>query len=128
MIHVYWAMGGKSGMKAVLPETKHEGKPLFMPTPFTTLVVAMLLFIAAVIVLEPSGILPAFLPEWMIRLGLWTLAFVFLLRSLGDFRYIGFSKRVYGTTFAKFDTWLYSPLTLLLGLGCLLLALQPDVR
>ncbi len=124
IVHVYWALGGKGGMKAVLPEIKREGKPLFVPTSFITFVVAALLFVAALIVLEASHILPAFLPTWIISLGIWTIAIVFLLRSLGDFRYIGFSKRIYGTTFATFDTWFYSPLTLLLSLGCFLLALQ----
>ncbi len=124
MIHVYWAVGGKGGMKAVLPEIKGKGKPLFTPTPLITLIVAVLLFVAALIVLEASHILPNFLPTWMTSLGIWTIASVFLLRSLGDFRYVGFSKRVYGTRFATFDTWLYSPLALLLGVGCLLVALQ----
>ncbi len=123
-IHVYWALGGRVGMNAVLPEIKREGKPLFTPTPLITLIVAALLFVAALIVLEASHILPSFLPTWITSLGIWTIASVFLLRSLGDFRYIGFSKRVYGTRFATFDTWLYSPLTLLLGVGCLLIALQ----
>jgi hypothetical protein len=89
-----------------------------------TFIVATLLLMAALVVLEASRILPAFLPNWMISLSIWTLAVVFLLRSLGDFRYVGFSKRIYGTPFATFDTWLYSPLTLLLGLGCLIIALQ----
>jgi Protein of unknown function (DUF3995) len=76
------------------------------------------------VVLEASHILPKFLPTWITSLAIWTIAIVFLLRSLGDFRYAGFSKRIYGTTFATFDTWFYSPLTLLLGLSCLIMALQ----
>jgi Protein of unknown function (DUF3995) len=123
-IHMYWALGGKGGMKAVLPEIKKDGRPTFTPTPFMTFLVALLLLAAALIVLEASHILPVFLPAWMISLGIWTIAIVFLLRSLGDFRYVGFSKRIYGTTFATFDTWLYSPLTLLLGLGSLVIALN----
>jgi Protein of unknown function (DUF3995) len=123
-IHVYWALGGKGGMKAVLPEIKKDGRPTFTPTPFMTFLVALLLLAAALIVLEASHILQPFLPVWMISLGIWIIAIVFLLRSLGDFRYAGFSKRIYGTTFATFDTWLYSPLTLLLGLGSLVIALS----
>lgn len=123
-IHVYWAVGGKGGMKAVLPEIKRDNKPLFIPTPLITFVVAALLFIAALVVLEASHILPAFLPSWITSLGIWTLAVVFLLRSIGDFRYVGFFKRVRGTHFATMDSRLYSPLTLFLGLSILWLAYQ----
>ena len=121
-IHVYWALGGKGGMKAVLPEIK-PNKKAFTPTPLITLLVALLLLIAAGVILEAAHMLQIF-PSWMTWLGIWIISIVFLLRSLGDFNLIGFSKRIYGTRFARFDTWLYSPLTLLLGLGCLIFALR----
>jgi hypothetical protein len=35
---------------------------------------------------------------------------VFGLRAIGDFRYLGFFKRVTGTRFARADTLIYSPL------------------
>jgi hypothetical protein len=35
-------------------------------------------------------------------------------------------KRVTGTPFAAWDTWLYVPLCLLLALGCLIVALSAD--
>jgi hypothetical protein len=44
------------------------------------------------------------------------------LRALGEFRYIGFFKRVRGTPFARMDSRYYSPLALLLGVGTAILA------
>jgi hypothetical protein len=42
--------------------------------------------------------------------------------SIGDFRLMGFFKSVTGTRFGTRDTWLYSPVCLLLGLGAWWLA------
>ena len=47
---------------------------------------------------------------------------VFLLRAMGEFRLVGFFKRVRGTPFAIWDTWLFSPLCLLLALAFFFIA------
>ena len=44
------------------------------------------------------------------------MAMIFVLRTLGDFRYVGFTKRIRNTSFAEWDTKLYSPLCLLMAL------------
>jgi len=46
----------------------------------------------------------------------WAIPAIFLLRALGDFRYVGFFKKVKTTPFAKADTKFFSPLCLMLGL------------
>jgi hypothetical protein len=43
------------------------------------------------------------------------VALAFGLRAVGDFRFVGFFKRVRGSVFARRDTWLYSPLCVLIG-------------
>jgi hypothetical protein len=48
--------------------------------------------------------------------GLWGLALVFMLRAVGNLRTFGFFKNITGTPFARWDTWLYSPLCLLIAL------------
>ncbi len=50
-----------------------------------------------------------------VRYGLWLTAVIFLLRAIGDFRYVGVFKRHRESSFAKLDTLLYSPLCLLLA-------------
>ncbi|MNR60466.1 hypothetical protein D3C85_1819540 [compost metagenome] len=58
-------------------------------------------------------------PGWFMNYGGWTLALVFLIRAVGDFRWVGFMKQRRGSVFARWDTLLYSPLCLFLGL-CLI--------
>jgi hypothetical protein len=43
-------------------------------------------------------------------------ALIFVLRAIGNLRTFGFFKTITGTPFAEWDTWLYSPLCLLLAL------------
>ena len=115
-LHVYWAVGGRAGAIAALPE--RNGEPVFRPGPASTLVVAGLLALAGLLVLAHGGRGPAAaLPPWMIAFGAPAAAVVLLARSIGDFRYIGFFKRVRDTRFARLDTRIYSPIALLLGIA-----------
>ena len=98
-IHLYWAAGGSFGKSATLPTA--NGKFVLHPTPLITVLVAIALFAMAALVLA--------------RLALWLIGAIFLLRAVGDFRYVGFFKRVRDSRFAKFDTLYYSPLCLLLA-------------
>jgi len=99
VMHLYWAGGGTIGKGATVP-TAH-GKPVLHPTPMLTVGVAIGLFAMAAMV--------------AVRVGLWLVAAVFLLRAVGDFRYVGFFKRMRDSRFAKFDSLFYSPLCVLLA-------------
>lgn len=113
-MHLYWAAGGRAGAVASLPE--RNGAPVFQPGVASTLAVAGLLAFAATLVLAHAGRWPApALPGWMVTLGVPVAAVVLLARSIGDFRYVGFFKRVRDTRFARLDTRIYSPIALLLG-------------
>ena len=50
------------------------------------------------------------------------LALVFALRAIGDFRYVGFFKSLGDDPFRTWDTWLFSPLCLAIGLAALTVA------
>jgi hypothetical protein len=63
------------------------------------------------------------LPSRLVRGATALLAALFLLRSVGEFRLVGFFKRVRGTDFAWWDTRLYSPLCLAMGVAFLAVAL-----
>jgi hypothetical protein len=43
------------------------------------------------------------------------IAIIFLIRAIGDFRYVGFLKKIKNTKFAKKDTKYYSPLCSLIS-------------
>ena len=114
-LHIFWACGGRWGIGAVIPTVEQGDQRLFTPPPLTTLAVAMALLVASLLVLLQADILNITLPIWIPRLGVWSLAIVFALRAIGDFRYVGFFKRVRHTMFARMDTQFYTPLCVLLA-------------
>ncbi len=122
LLHVYWAFGGKSGLVTAIPTA--DGQPLFTPTPTDTFLVAFALLSAAGVVFGNFGYRIPLLPAWSYRIGIWGIAAVFLLRAIGEFRYIGFFKQVRDTPFARQDTLLYSPLCLFLAVCCLVVAIS----
>jgi hypothetical protein len=52
-----------------------------------------------------------------LRCVLAAVALALLARAVGDFRLVGFFKRVKDSVFARMDSRVYSPLCVLLGLG-----------
>ncbi len=126
LLHIYWAAGGAAGSTVVLPE--RAGRPLFQPTPTSTLGVAGGLFAAALLVLARLGVVCDCVPVRWTRLGTWLLAAVFTLRAIGDFRYVGLFKRVRDTPFGRWDTRLFTPLCSLLALGSAIVAAAGPAR
>ena len=119
-LHVFWALGGQAGTGAAIPEV--DGRPSVVPSRTSTLLVALALTAAAVVVLARAGLAQRGAAPWIARVAAAVLGAVLVLRAIGDFRLVGFLKSVRSTRFASRDTWLYSPLSLLLGAGALWLA------
>ncbi len=124
LLHIYWAMGGNWGSASVIPTL--NGRPTLNPAPLASLTVAIALTLAATISLAASGLLQLLLPMWLVRLGLIILTVVFAARAIGDFRLIGFTKRVQNTHFAQLDNWVFSPLCFCLAVFCAVLAWFAD--
>ncbi len=118
--HLYWASGGRFGIGAAIPTV--GGKSLFKPSPFATILVAAALFAAMLVVLGRIKIWGAFVPSWIFYWGTWVISLLFLLRTIGDFRYVGFFKSVTDTNFARWDTILFSPLCLFIGIVAFLIS------
>jgi len=121
LLHIGWAVGFRAGTWQVLPE--RDGAPLFQPGPLSTLAVAALLFVAALLVTQRAGLGRELLPAALVEPGCWTVSVALVARAIGEFRYVGFFKRVRQTAFARMDTRLYSPLAFLLGVGTGMVAL-----
>ncbi|UNK16143.1 DUF3995 domain-containing protein [Paenibacillus sp. N3/727] len=121
IIHVYWAYGGRWGIQAAIPSRAGEYKPAFVPGKVGTLFVAILILIVCFILLIQGGYTHYFIANTITRIGCIVCASVFFLRAIGDFRHIGFFKKINHTVFARNDTWLYSPLCLYFGLTCTIL-------
>jgi Protein of unknown function (DUF3995) len=119
-LHVYWAGGGRWGTDVTVPT--RDGNRAFVPSSAATLMVAMLLFAASLVMLGRLGLWGQWLPRWPFVAGAWTLVVVFGARVVGDLRWFGLFKRTTGTQFSCWDNWLYVPLSGLLALAALLVA------
>ena len=120
LFHLYWAAGGRFGGTAAIPTV--GGKRLLSPSPLGTILVAAALFSAMLVVLGRLKMWGAFVPRWVFYSGTWIISLLFLLRTIGDFRYVGFFKSVTDTNFARWDTILFSPLCLFIGIVAFLIS------
>lgn len=125
LVHVYWLLGGHAGRLAAIPEL--DGKPVFQPSAMATALVAIILALCAILIAATGGLLALPLPNqilvWLTR----ALALGLLLRAIGDFRLVGFFKRVRHARFAHLDTVVYSPLCLVLAIGCAIVGFGTQV-
>lgn len=114
-LHWYWVIGGAGDLGSFVPEI--DGKPAFEPGKLTTATVAVLLLLAAAVCASQAELFGV--PRLPIaRMGVWVLLVVFALRAIGELNLVGFFKRVRDTRFGRRDTWLYSPLCLVLSALC----------
>jgi hypothetical protein len=114
LLHVYWAGYGVQS-SALIPEV--DGSPVFRPGRLGTLAVAIALAGAGFLIVERAGLGPAIIPSSIAHWGSWFVAAAFLGRAIGDFRLVGFFKRVRGSRFAELDTRVFSPLCAVVGLA-----------
>jgi Protein of unknown function (DUF3995) len=126
LLHAYWALGGRWGSAYAIPTVR--GRRSFDPSPFAAWVVCGLLGIAVIVVMGKIGWIGTTALGMVFDAGVWGLSLVFLLRAVGNLRTFGFFKSITGTPFAQWDTWLYSPLCLLLALLAAELARLPRER
>lgn len=122
VLHAYWGLVGLAGRSAALPEV--EGRPLFVPTRSACFGVASALLVAAFLLLVRGGYVALPRAPWLGVAGSAAVGVVLVARAVGDFRYVGFFKRVRGSRFAVLDTRLFSPLCLALGVSALWVALS----
>lgn len=114
--HFYWGFGGKIGLGVSLPQFE-DGTPIMKHSPAAAHFVGVILCGGIVCVSAYIGVLSLPVPATMLRLGTLMLALVFTMRGLSWHKYFGLFKSVRHTRFAKYDTRLYSPLCLFVGLA-----------
>ena len=117
IIHFYWALGGRRSVNAAVPVFADNQQPLFKPGPLPTLIVGLgLLCFAGVILLQMNMITVSWVPAQFVRYISWGITAIFILRAIGDFKYVGFFKSVKATDFGRMDSQYYSPLCLLISI------------
>ncbi|KAB0481054.1 Protein of unknown function [Pseudomonas reinekei] len=126
LVHVYWALGGEWAAVAAVPQVPLEGgtqlRPAFKPRGWLTLLVAAALMVIALLVCLRVG---WWLPQVHHQMLQWVISAIALLlfaRAIGDSELMGFFKEIKGSRFARWDTWVYSPLCVVLGSGLLAVA------
>ena len=131
LFHFYWGFGGRIGYGSVIP-TRMDGKVLFKPGYLSTFIVAAGLLGMAIFILAIIKVIIFPLPAWILKYGLIGISMIFILRAIGDFKYIGFFARSNtdqpsngSSNFSVMDKKYYSPLCLLIGfLAILIFVLQ----
>jgi len=124
--HLHWALGGRVGYSVSLLQ-RPDGAPVMNHRigwwrPAAGAVAAGLILLGA-LVLAAEGRLSLPLPPIAVRAALGIVGATFVLRALVPTQWTGFFKRIRTTRWARYDTWLYSPLFLMLGVALLLIAL-----
>ena len=114
-IHIYWALGGKWGHSQAIPTDK-DGHFIFAPGVAATVIVALGLSLFGLFYLNNSKLLSINWPKQINAIGAWAIPCIFVLRALGDFKYVGAFKRVKGTEFAEMDSKFFSPLCFIIGI------------
>ena len=115
LIHFNWVIGGTFGFAASLPANEN-GERVLNPKKIDSAIVAIGLTTFAFFYAFKSGILQYNLPEWILQYGGWIIPILFLLRAIGDFKYVGVFKKIRKTTFGKIDTKLFTPLCLTIAI------------
>lgn len=125
--HLHWALGGRLGYSVSLPQ-RPDGTPVMAGRigrwrPAAGGVAAALILLGALAVAVDRHLdLP--LPAAIARAALIVIGTAFILRALVPTPWTGFFKRIRSTRWARFDSWLYCPLFLLLGAALIAVALN----
>jgi len=124
LLHFYWVFGGTWGIEASIPD--HFKERFFNPkyqlmNRFATLLVAVGLIFFIMVILSNRFEINAYLSkEWAI-LGSRIIGGLFLIRAIGDFNVCGIFKKESDSLFAKWDSRLFIPLCLFLGITAILI-------
>ncbi|WP_254785764.1 DUF3995 domain-containing protein [Zhouia amylolytica] len=122
IIHFNWVLGGNFGLSVALP-TNEQGIRVLHPKKADSAIVGAGLLTFGLFYLNTSGFVMFRLPEWIYSYGGWIIPAIFFLRAIGEFKYIGFFKKIKHTPFGKMDTKLFSPLCLLIAVIGILIQL-----
>ncbi|MBK9566075.1 MAG: DUF3995 domain-containing protein [Saprospiraceae bacterium] len=120
-MHIYWAFGGRWASEGVFPTFENQSNAV-MPGMIPTLIVAVgLLFFGLMVLMHITDVTLPFGHEIIYKYGLRVIAVIFIIRSIGEFQYVGLFKKIKHTKFGLKDTQIYTPLCLTIGILALIL-------
>jgi len=112
-LHFYWAFGGQYGLTSAGPSL--EGDKNFIPSNVLIFIVAVMILGLSILAIQLVSPIEQF-KEHIHYIG-YLVSAIFVIRAIGDFKYVGFFKKVYNSNFATLDTKYFSPLVLFLGIS-----------
>ena len=115
-LHFYWAVGGKWATDDVVP-TKPTGEKLFNTSALSCVIVGSGLWLFAFVHVVNARLIFVNTNLPVIHNVTLAMGIVFLVRFVGDFKWVGIFKKVKDTSFGKNDTLYYAPLCLFLSLS-----------
>ncbi|MBM9591228.1 DUF3995 domain-containing protein [Leptospira sp. 201903075] len=115
LLHFLWSIGILWGFEVALPRKK-DGSFLFYPKRIDSFVVGLFLLLLSGFYFTLTGMIQPLFDSRIYVIGCWFTSAIFGIRAIGDFNYLGFTKRIKNKEFAYFDTILFSPLCLLISL------------
>lgn len=124
LLHGYWALGGSWAIEKTIPERFKDGffsKENHGMIVIATFIVAAGLMILAMMVAGYLGKVNLPIGKDLIRIGLIIAMVIFFIRSIGNFKDVGFSKSDKSGEFGYWDTRLYSPLCLFFSVSIALI-------
>ena len=114
-IHWNWVFGGNWGFDNAIPADLN-GEKILNPKKIESSIVAFGLLVFATYYFLISDLFSIDFPNWVSIYVGWVISLIFILRSIGDFKYVGFFKKIKTTNFGKLDSKLFSPLCMTIGL------------
>lgn len=123
LLHFYWALGGRKWADVVLPKIAGSNQVAFKAGYWATVVAALVFGMFAIAIAAKTFFPISRIPDSWTNVTVWVIAGAFLLRAVGDFKYVGFGKKIHSTDFAAYDTKIYTPLSLFIGLMTVTIAL-----
>lgn len=115
LIHFLWGSGFNWGIENTLP-TDEDGKRILNPRKMDCFIMGFGLLAMASFYFLMLSMFEINLKHWIFSIGQWVIPSIFIVRAIGDFKYVGFSKRIKSTNFSKWDSKLYTPLCLFIGI------------
>lgn len=114
VLHFYWGLGGRWAIDKAVP-TNERGERVLKTSSESCFVVGsgLLLFASYYLMHVIKMELP--LPVIVKNSAGWIIPGIFLLRAIGEFKYVGFTKKIKDTTFGRLDTAYFAPLCLLIA-------------
>ena len=123
LLHMSWALGNTWGLQSAIPQNG-AGQNVLNPSSIDCVIVGLGLFALATFYILKSGLTSYSMHKWLNYSGSVIIAVLFFLRAVGDFKYVGFFKKVTTSNFAHLDTYYYSPLCLFLAIAAVVILLQ----